>query len=148
MVKALVSKTGNCGFESHCNKDLSIFVLLIWKRLKVAILTSLLKRQAEQSALRVRRSPLPLGDIMSKTTFYRHCRLQNGNTQTISWIPDKFAKVGWKLNLRDKHGEWSGFVWDVISASEPMDGKLVENQAHNSNNIWEPSANLTSRGKK
>jgi hypothetical protein len=36
----------------------------------------------------------------------------------------------------------------VLSVGALVEGDLVENAAHNSDAIWEPSAKLTSRGKK
>jgi hypothetical protein len=84
--------------------------------------------------------------IMSKKAFYRQCRLQRGNSETVSWIPSEFAKIGWVLSLKNNE-DWT-HDWKVLSAGSEHEGKLVENQAHNSGNIWEPSANLTSRGKK
>ena len=84
---------------------------------------------------------------MSKV-YYKQCvlikKIPTGDIKTNSWIPTKFAKVGWTLELkRADEG------WDVISASgEPVEGKYVENQAHNSHNIWEPSTLITTRGNK
>lgn len=95
--------------------------------------------------MRVRLSQLPLGDIMSKQTFYRQCRLQRGNTETVSWIPSEFAKTGRVISLKDKE-QWTD--WKVLSAGSEHEGRLVENQAHNSGDIWKPSAALTTRGKK
>lgn len=84
---------------------------------------------------------------MTKKTAYRQCRLQRGNLTTVSFIPDKFAKEGWILELRDRHGVWTD-GWHVIGAGSLRSGQFVENQAHNSGNIWEPSAVITTRGNK
>jgi hypothetical protein len=39
-------------------------------------------------------------------------RLKTGTAYQIAWIPEKFAHVGDKLDLRDKHGDWNG-PWTV-----------------------------------
>lgn len=89
---------------------------------------------------------------MSKKNYYKQCvlikKISTGEIKTNSWIPEKFAKVGWTLELKQKDGSWVD-GWDVVSASgESVEGHLVENQAHNSGNIWEPSALITTRGNK
>lgn len=90
--------------------------------------------------------------MSNKTVYYKQCvlikKIPTGELKTNSWIPIQFAKVGWTLELKQNDGSWVD-GWDVVSASgEPLAGKFVENQAHNSHNIWEPSALITTRGNK
>ena len=90
---------------------------------------------------------------MSKETlYYRQCILQRGPSDgvhwnTVSWIPEKFAKVGWTLQLKDQHGNWVD-GWDVLQVSNKMEAKLVENQAHNSDDIWKATSGPCQRGNK
>ena len=67
--------------------------------------------------------------MSKKVDFYRQCTMMRkltGSTEhTTSWIPDCFAKVGSVLKLRDKEGKWVN-GWEVISASPPMEARLVE----------------------
>lgn len=44
---------------------------------------------------------------------YVQCKLQRGLVRQTSWIPDKFAKVGKYLELKED-GEWEN-GWEVIS---------------------------------
>ena len=104
-------------------------------------------------ALRVRIPCYPLGEIMSKETlYYRQCCLQRGKTNevhwtTVSWIPEKFAKVGWTLQLKDRHGVWVD-GWDVVKVGPLTEAKQVENQAHNSDDIWKATSGPCPRGNK
>ena len=85
--------------------------------------------------------------IMSKPIFYRQCRLKRDNTETVSWIPEKYAKVGSILKLKNNNGDWVD-DWAVLSAGSLMEAKLVENQAHNSGDIWKATSGTCPRGNK
>ena len=54
---------------------------------------------------------------------YRQCKLKKGNTETTSWIPEKFAKKGKFLKLKDDNG------WEVISVGGMMDEKEVQDRS-------------------
>ena len=84
---------------------------------------------------------------MSKN-FYKQCRLTRGNITTVSWIPARAAVVGKVIGLKQENGTWDDGWTVTVAGTEPVEGKLVENQAHNSGNIWKPSTALTSRGNK
>jgi hypothetical protein len=81
---------------------------------------------------------------------YKQCCLQKkieqGTENMVSWIPTEYVKVGHLVSLKIKE-EWED-GWKIISAGESIDGKLIENQAHNSNDIWKPSSLITNRGNK
>jgi len=59
-------------------------------------------------------------DKKPKGPYYRQCHLvkliETGTIEQTSWIPDKFAKIGGILKLRDEHGEWTD-GWKVTTAS-------------------------------
>jgi hypothetical protein len=79
--------------------------------------------------------------------FYKQCRLQKGNTHQVVWIPQEFAKAGKIVGIK-KGDEWDE-GWEVTNpGTDPVEAKLIENQSHNSNNIWKPSTLLTNRGNK
>ena len=46
-------------------------------------------------------------------TFYRQCTLQKGNTTTVSWIPEEFAKTTKILKLKDRDDVWDD-GWRVV----------------------------------
>lgn len=39
-------------------------------------------------------------------TFYNQCRLKRGNLTTVTWIPEKYAKVGCYISLKE-NDKWS-----------------------------------------
>jgi len=92
--------------------------------------------------------------MSNKIEYYRQCvltkkipnSLDSGELKTTSWIPEKFAEVGLTISLKN------GNVWDegwlVVAASEKMDGELIKNQAHNSNDIWTATSGPCPRGNK
>ena len=45
--------------------------------------------------------------------FYKQCVLSKGSVQTVTWIPEKFAKKNKVLKIRE-HGEWDD-GWKVES---------------------------------
>lgn len=57
---------------------------------------------------------------MGKTK-YKQCKLvkktHQGQLETVSWIPDKFANIGGVIKLKNDDGEWDD-GWVVMSASE------------------------------
>ena len=55
---------------------------------------------------------------MAKSYPMTQCRLKKGNTETVSWIPTKFAKKGKYLKLKNNRtNEWED-GWQVISNSD------------------------------
>jgi hypothetical protein len=61
------------------------------------------------------------GDGMAKKVFYRQCRLvkkiENGELQLVSWIPEPHAVTGRIVKLRDDDGAWDD-GWVVVGAGE------------------------------
>lgn len=53
---------------------------------------------------------------MSKEYSLKQCKLQNGNTHTVSYIPEKYAIVGETLKLKNNDVWTDG--WVVISVSD------------------------------
>jgi hypothetical protein len=67
---------------------------------------------------------------MSRPTFYRHCLLRRElgpgrTTETVSYIPEPFGRVGAVLKLRDGSGEWTD-GWRVITASGLVRAEVAE----------------------
>lgn len=56
---------------------------------------------------------------MSKTVYYRQCRLQKktneGTLTQVSWLPEPYAATGKVLKLRDEDKNWDN-GWVVIGA--------------------------------
>lgn len=77
---------------------------------------------------------------------YRQCLLQKDNVHQTTFLPEPFAVVGRRLQLKERD-QWVG-GWVVRTAGELVEGKLIEGKAHNSASIAAPSAQLTSRGHK
>lgn len=44
--------------------------------------------------------------------YYRQCTLQHKNTQTVAWISEKGAKVGFRVTLEEDPNLW----WTVVQA--------------------------------
>lgn len=91
--------------------------------------------------------------MSNKINYYRQCilikKIPTGEVKTTSFIPEKFAKVGFTISLKNdkiKSGWDDG--WLVVSAGEKVEGKFVENQAHNSENIWTATSGPYPRGNK
>lgn len=59
---------------------------------------------------------------MAAKTTYKQCRLrrdtETGYTETTSWIPSKFAMVGWMLDLKEGPNWTEG--WEVLSVSSEV----------------------------
>ena len=66
---------------------------------------------------------------MNKNKEHTQCLLRKGNTEQISWIPSKFAKVGRILRLKDDDG------WEVISAGHSMDSKFINERSRDHKNM-------------
>lgn len=77
---------------------------------------------------------------------YNQCKLQKENTHTTCYIPTQFAEVGKTLRIK-QNDEWTP-GWVVMTVGRPMDGRLIEDKAHNPDDIWKPSTKLTNRGNK
>lgn len=52
------------------------------------------------------------------------CKLKKGNTETVSWIPKKFAAVGKGLKLKDEHDNWS-YGWVVVQTFSEVKDELI-----------------------
>lgn len=50
---------------------------------------------------------------MSKPIFYKQCEVQNGNTHEICFLPEKFAVVGGKIELKINDGWYGG--WTIVA---------------------------------
>lgn len=81
---------------------------------------------------------------------YKQCclrkRTEQGSKYIVSWIPTEYVKIGHLVSLKIDE-EWND-RWQIITASESIDGKLIENQSHNASDIWKPSSLITNRGNK
>ena len=49
-------------------------------------------------------------------TFYQQCQLKQGNSTTVTWLPEKHCKVGHRVSIKDDD-EWSA-PWTVASISK------------------------------
>ena len=58
---------------------------------------------------------------MAKQVFYRQCRLvkriENGELQLVSWIPEPHAATGRFVKLREADGSWDD-GWVVATAGQ------------------------------
>ena len=54
-----------------------------------------------------------------KNEFHRHCLLQKGELKTTAWIPEKFAKVGKYISLKQEKDNWDD-GWKVITIGTRM----------------------------
>jgi len=84
---------------------------------------------------------------MSKTKFYHQCSLRNGNTTTLTHLPEEYAQVGRKIKLKQDDGTWEG-GWEVRSVGEPIAAEYAEAKERAYQDIWKPSTALTDRGNK
>jgi len=95
-----------------------------------------------------------MDNVSNKIEYYRQCilrkhvpnSLDSGYLETVCWIPEKFAKVGLTISL--KNGNIWDEDWEVIGASDKVDGELIKNQAHNSKDIWTATSGPYPRGNK
>lgn len=49
---------------------------------------------------------------------YNQCKLKRNNEEQVTWIPQKFAKVGKVVKLKEEDGWQDG--WEVISVGQVM----------------------------
>ena len=47
---------------------------------------------------------------MSKTTYYRQCKMQKNNSFQVSWIPEQFARKGKVIKLLEDSGWDDGWI--------------------------------------
>lgn len=84
---------------------------------------------------------------MSKVLYYKQCKLEKGDRATTSWIPEKHAVRGRILKLKE-NDQWDD-DWLVKEVyPQKMEAKLVENQAHDSGDIWKATSGKYPRGNK
>jgi hypothetical protein len=50
-----------------------------------------------------------------KDDFFRQCVLKSENFETVAWIPERGAKVGYQVTLKDSDEPLR--LWTVLSAS-------------------------------
>lgn len=60
-------------------------------------------------------------------TFHKQCILRNGNTTTVSWIPEEFAHIGKYVKLKD-NGVWVD-GWKVEAVGTRLATQFVENRS-------------------
>jgi len=62
--------------------------------------------------------------MSKKTVKYCQCYMERktrtGISTMVSYIPEKFAKVGGVVKLKDDYGHWTN-GWVVLSAGEPTE---------------------------
>lgn len=51
------------------------------------------------------------------------CKLKKGDVYTVVWIPEKYAKVGKYLKLKDDDG------WEVVEVCTKKDSKEVQKRS-------------------
>lgn len=58
---------------------------------------------------------------------YRQCSLKNGNTKTVSWLPEKYAKEGNYLRLKGSEGKWTnGWLVESVGDTRVDDSSLPD----------------------
>ena len=55
--------------------------------------------------------------------YHCQCKLKKGDTYQVSWIPEKYAKVGKYLKLKDDDG------WEVIEVGTKKNSKEVQKRS-------------------
>ena len=60
-------------------------------------------------------------------TFYRQCILRRGTTRTTSWIPEKFARQGKYIKLKETDGWKDG--WLVMEVGARMSEDQVRERS-------------------
>lgn len=60
---------------------------------------------------------------MSKTKFYRQCKLQRGCMHTTSWIPERLAHKGKYVKLKTA-GMWTD-GWQVIEVGTRESAEVI-----------------------
>jgi len=51
------------------------------------------------------------------------CKLKKGNSYQVSWIPEKYAKIGKYLKIKENNG------WEVIEIGSKMDSEEVNKRS-------------------
>lgn len=51
------------------------------------------------------------------TTDYVQCRMRQGDSETVGWIPERGAKLGARVELPELGG-----LWEVVHVGNRMDG--------------------------
>jgi len=64
---------------------------------------------------------------------YVQCTMRRGNTEHTAWIPEKFAKVGKYIRIKEVDG------WKVIRAGGKMDKKYVNDRSQDYKNTRKAS---------
>lgn len=52
------------------------------------------------------------------TTDYVQCRMRQGESETVGWIAERGAKLGWFVELPEFGG-----LWEIVHVGARMDGK-------------------------
>ena len=56
---------------------------------------------------------------------YKQCRLKKGNTQQVSWIPSKFAKLNKVLKLKTADGWDDGWMVESAGSFERTEAEAL-----------------------
>jgi len=64
-------------------------------------------------------------------TMYRQCFLVLGDKKTVSWIPEKFAKIGKYLKLKNSEGSWiNGWLIKSVNGRMTEDEMRTASRSH------------------
>lgn len=77
---------------------------------------------------------------------YTQCKLQKGTTQSVAFIPTKFAYLYSEIKIK-KNNEWED-DWIVKEVYETVDENTIKNQSHKSKDIWTATSGPCPRGNK
>lgn len=84
---------------------------------------------------------------MKKPKYYTQCELRRvvstGMLKKTCWIPSEGAIKGNKIVLEDVDGTWT-----VHAVYSKLEASLIENQSHNSDDIWTATSGPSPRGNK
>jgi len=62
----------------------------------------------------------------TKNEFYRQCKLEKSKEITTSWIPEKFAKKGRIIKIREnKQSPWNN-GWTITSVGTRMNRESID----------------------
>lgn len=61
---------------------------------------------------------------------YLQCEIKKGRYKTFTWLPQKYAKVGIYIMLKEEFGKWSN-GWKVINVytAIEMDSETMEKRS-------------------
>jgi tRNA G37 N-methylase Trm5 len=68
--------------------------------------------------------------VAMKPEFYTQCKLVNGTTHSVAFIPSNFAIVGRNIIVNKKD------EWTVEEVYEKVEKSAIKDQSHKSGNIW------------